>query len=151
MTRLKTLQNPSVSFKFPTTPTPYLTRRLTSFRSHPSIAALVTSLSACSDLSQRCRHLLQPIDIGISRPNSPVTSFADGYICIYGPVLTLQVSILAKFSNDYLTQSILAGGGVKQGGKPTNHPSELLKWEETAAICNIVEKIYLNMKANFSN
>ena len=115
MTRRKTLQNPSVSFKFPTTPTPYLTPRLTSFRSHPSIAALVTSLSACSDLSQRCRHLLQPIDIGISRPNSPVTSFADGYICIYGPVLTLQVSIL----HDYLTQSILARGGVTQGGKPT--------------------------------
>ena len=67
---------------------------------------------------------------------------------IYGPVLTLQVSILANFLHDYLTQSILAGGGVKQGGKPTNHPSELLKWEETAAICNIVEKIYLNMKAN---
>ena len=147
MTRRKTLQNSSVSFKFPTTPTPYLTPRLTSFRSHPSIAALVTSLSACSDLSQRCRHLLQPIDIGISRPNSPVTSFADGYICIYGPVLTLQVSFL----HDYLTQSILARGGVKQGGKPTNHPSELLKWEETAAICNIVEKIYLNMKANSSN
>ena len=147
MTRRKTLQNSSVSFRFPTTPTPYLTPRLTSFRSHPSIAALVTSLSACSDLSQRCRHLLQPIDIGISRPNSPVTSFADGYICIYGPVLTLQVSIL----HDYPTQSILAGGGVKQGGKPTNNPSELLKWEETAAICNIVEKIYLNMKANSSN
>ena len=147
MTRRKTLQNSSVSFKFPTTPTPYLTPRLTSFRSHPSIAALVTSLSACPDLSQRCRHLLQPIDIGISRPNSPVTSFAVGYIRICGPVLTLQVRIL----HDYLTQSILTGGGVKQGGKPTNHPSEPLKWEETAAICNIVEKIYLNMKANSSN
>ena len=56
-----------------------------------------------------------------------------------------------KHLHDYPTQSILAGGGVKQGGKPTNHPSELLKWGETAAICNIVEKIYLNMKANSSN
>ena len=65
--------------RLPSLPNPQ-SPHLTFSMSHLSIAGLVTSLFGCSDtLSDAVTSCTALIDIWISRPNSPVTSFTDGY------------------------------------------------------------------------